>query len=72
MIATDVASRGLDIPTVATVGHYVVSSAVDAFVHRARWTAVSFNPYPLLNYLLTMKIQRSFRTIVSDNSGVVT
>jgi Lhr-like helicase len=56
VIATDVASRGLDIPTVATVVHYDVARAVDTFVHRAGRTAVSLDPYPILNYSLTMKI----------------
>jgi superfamily II DNA/RNA helicase len=56
VIATDVASRGLDIPTVATVVHYDVARAVDTFVHRAGRTAVSLDPYSVLNYSLTMKI----------------
>lgn len=48
MIATDVASRGLDVPTVATVVHYDVARAVGTFVHRAGRTAVSLDPYPVL------------------------
>ena len=41
VVATDVAARGLDIPSVATVIHYDVARAVDTFVHRAGRTAVS-------------------------------
>jgi len=39
VVATDVAARGLDIPTVATVVHYDVPRTVDTFVHRAGRTA---------------------------------
>ena len=39
VIATDVAARGLDIPSVATVIHYDVARAADLFVHRAGRTA---------------------------------
>jgi ATP-dependent RNA helicase DDX24/MAK5 len=39
LIATDVAARGLDIPSVANVIHYDVARAVDTFVHRAGRTA---------------------------------
>ena len=42
VVATDVAARGLDIPSVASVVHYDVARKVDAFVHRAGRTAVSF------------------------------
>ena len=41
VVATDVAARGLDIPTVATVCHYDVARSVDTFVHRSGRTAVS-------------------------------
>lgn len=41
VVATDVAARGLDIPSVATVVHYDVARQVDTFVHRAGRTAVS-------------------------------
>ena len=41
MVATDVAARGLDIPSVSTVIHYDVARSVDLFVHRAGRTAVS-------------------------------
>jgi len=41
VVATDVAARGLDIPSVATVIHYDVARTVDIFVHRAGRTAVS-------------------------------
>lgn len=40
VVATDVAARGLDIPSVATVVHYDVARKVDDFVHRAGRTAV--------------------------------
>ena len=41
VVCTDVAARGLDIPSVSTVVHYNVARAVDTFVHRAGRTAVS-------------------------------
>ena len=41
VVCTDVAARGLDIPSVATVVHYDVARSVDAFVHRSGRTAVS-------------------------------
>lgn len=41
VVATDVAARGLDIPSVATVVHYDVARQVDTFIHRAGRTAVS-------------------------------
>jgi ATP-dependent RNA helicase DDX24/MAK5 len=39
VVATDVAARGLDIPSVASVVHYDVARAIDTFVHRAGRTA---------------------------------
>lgn len=42
VVATDVAARGLDIPSVANVVHYDVARKVDTFIHRAGRTAVSF------------------------------
>ena len=43
VVATDVAARGLDIPSVATVVHYDTARAVDTFIHRAGRTAVSYH-----------------------------
>jgi superfamily II DNA/RNA helicase len=42
VVATDVAARGLDIPSVASVVHYDAARSVDSFVHRSGRTAVSF------------------------------
>lgn len=42
VVATDVAARGLDIPSVASVVHYDAARSVDAFVHRSGRTAVSY------------------------------
>ncbi|KAG7359102.1 DEAD/DEAH box helicase domain protein [Nitzschia inconspicua] len=39
VVSTDVAARGLDIPSVSTVVHYDVARAVDTFVHRSGRTA---------------------------------
>ena len=41
VVCTDVAARGLDIPSVSTVVHYDVARSVDSFVHRSGRTAVS-------------------------------
>ena len=43
LVATDVAARGIDIPSVASVIHYDLprSGCVDAFIHRSGRTAVS-------------------------------
>jgi len=40
VVATDVAARGLDIPSVATVIHYDAARTIDTFVHRSGRTAV--------------------------------
>jgi ATP-dependent RNA helicase DDX24/MAK5 len=40
VVASDVAARGLDIPSVTTVIHYDVARVVDTFIHRAGRTAV--------------------------------
>ena len=65
VVCTDVAARGLDIPTVATVVHYDVARAVDTFVHRAGRTAVSTNflldvNYPSFDEASTMKTISTF------------
>ncbi|KAG7355059.1 DEAD/DEAH box helicase domain protein [Nitzschia inconspicua] len=39
VVSTDVAARGLDIPSVSTVVHYDVARTVDTFVHRSGRTA---------------------------------
>jgi ATP-dependent RNA helicase DDX24/MAK5 len=39
VVATDVAARGLDIPTVASIIHYDTARGVDTFIHRAGRTA---------------------------------
>eukprot|EP00581_Thalassiosira_minuscula_P028551 CAMPEP_0183749982 /NCGR_PEP_ID=MMETSP0739-20130205/727_1 /TAXON_ID=385413 /ORGANISM="Thalassiosira miniscula, Strain CCMP1093" /LENGTH=1043 /DNA_ID=CAMNT_0025985887 /DNA_START=14 /DNA_END=3145 /DNA_ORIENTATION=+ len=39
VVASDVAARGLDIPSVTTVIHYDVARVVDTFIHRAGRTA---------------------------------
>jgi hypothetical protein len=70
VIPIDAASHGLDIPTIATGVHYDVDCAVNTFVRGVGQTAVSLDSYPVLNYSLTMKKQRSLRT-ASENSGVV-
>jgi superfamily II DNA/RNA helicase len=43
VVATDVASRGIDIPSIRCVIHYDVARTVDTFVHRAGRTAVSLD-----------------------------
>lgn len=63
VVCTDVAARGLDIPTVSTVVHYDVARAVDTYVHRSGRTAVSaqlYHPLYSLNELSTMTIISTF------------
>ena len=52
VVCTDVAARGLDIPSVATVVHYDVARAVDTFVHRSGRTAVSCVPFVYSNFVV--------------------
>ena len=67
VVASDVAARGLDIPSVTTVVHYDVARAVDTFIHRSGRTAVStqekcillaiimlsFEPMTMMTYIET-------------------
>jgi ATP-dependent RNA helicase DDX24/MAK5 len=39
MLATDVAARGLDIPSVSHVVHYTLPRSADVYVHRSGRTA---------------------------------
>ncbi|KAL7521101.1 hypothetical protein ACHAWX_005793 [Stephanocyclus meneghinianus] len=39
VVASDVAARGLDIPSVSTVVHYDVARTIDTFIHRSGRTA---------------------------------
>ena len=48
VVATDVAARGLDIPSVATVIHYDAARTVDTFVHRSGRTAVRHTYYKII------------------------
>ncbi len=50
-MASDVAARGLDIPSVTTVIHYDVARVVDTFIHRAGRTAVGQEPLWVLSCL---------------------
>jgi ATP-dependent RNA helicase DDX24/MAK5 len=44
LIATDVAARGLDIPSVDHVVHFNLPRTADAYIHRSGRTARSQNP----------------------------
>jgi len=48
VVSTDVAARGLDIPSVSSVVHYDVARTVDTYVHRSGRTAVSYFPSTVL------------------------
>jgi superfamily II DNA/RNA helicase len=71
VVSTDVAARGLDIPSVSTVVHYDVARAVDTFVHRSGRTAVSSTR----QFISTIDVDDEdfirLRTRVSDHPGVV-
>lgn len=61
VVCTDIAARGLDIPTVSTVVHYDVARSVDTFIHRSGRTAVSTSKYMaegvhLYRYILSSQL----------------
>ena len=74
VVATDVAARGLDIPSVASVVHYDTARTVDGFVHRAGRTAVGANIWVssvfvvvvVVVVLWTVMISMCSRTRVSE------
>ena len=69
MVASDVAARGLDIPSVTTVIHYDVARVVDTFIHRAGRTAVRLL---VLLYLILLHDDEDISwTRVSDLTGVL-
>jgi ATP-dependent RNA helicase DDX24/MAK5 len=41
LVATDVAARGLDIPSISSVIHYDLPRTVDTFIHRSGRATVS-------------------------------
>jgi ATP-dependent RNA helicase DDX42 len=51
VVATDVAARGLDIPSVSTVVHYDAARNMETFVHRSGRTAVRDEVAGGLKYL---------------------
>lgn len=73
VVSTDVAARGLDIPSVSTVVHYDVARAVDTFVHRSGRTAVSEQTLLFLFlfclYVIGDEDTFRFRTRVSYHPG---
>jgi len=58
-VATDVAARGLDLPSVATVIHYDAARSIDTFVHRSGRTAVSCMPFVVIRLYDHLEISRA-------------
>jgi superfamily II DNA/RNA helicase len=65
-VASDVAARGLDIPSVTTVIHYDVARVVDTFIHRAGRTAVG---QELIWVLSCLYVKGEFRDIHGDEDA---
>ena len=45
LVSTDVASRGIDVPSMSTITYYDVTHTVDMFMHRTGLTARRINAY---------------------------
>jgi len=52
LVCTDVAARGLDVPSVSTVVHYDIPRSPDVFIHRAGRTAVRSPYFCCWSYLI--------------------